>query len=269
MVDTNAMFAPILRALWWLFWGLIPLAFVAILFRTAWFKGLIGEAMVNIAARLFLDRRLYHLIKNVTIPVEDGTTQIDHVIVSRFGVFVVETKNMKGWIFGCERQKTWTQVIYKSKHQFQNPLHQNYKHAKALEAALGLSPEKIIPLVVFVGNSEFKTRMPANVVQGMGFIRFIKSHAKVLPTEAEVRETVEKIAEGRLEPSLQTHLQHVQHVKGIVAAKQRPAQVPPAKRCPTCGNEMVLRTARKGDHAGKKFWGCSAFPKCRTTMACD
>jgi len=35
--------------------------------------------------------------------------------------------------------------------------------------------------------------------------------------------------------------------------------------CPLCGAEMVLRTAKKGPKAGEKFWGCSAFPKCRST----
>jgi restriction system protein len=35
--------------------------------------------------------------------------------------------------------------------------------------------------------------------------------------------------------------------------------------CPLCGQEMVLRTARKGTHAGERFWGCSAYPKCRGT----
>lgn len=61
-----------------------------------WFKGMLGEFVINVSAKLFLDKKQYHLIKNVTLPTEDGTTQIDHIIVSKFGVFVVETKNMTG-----------------------------------------------------------------------------------------------------------------------------------------------------------------------------
>ncbi|MBQ6041356.1 MAG: topoisomerase DNA-binding C4 zinc finger domain-containing protein [Oscillospiraceae bacterium] len=34
-------------------------------------------------------------------------------------------------------------------------------------------------------------------------------------------------------------------------------------QCPRCGAAMVLRTANKGANAGKQFYGCSAFPKCR------
>lgn len=40
-----------------------------------------------------------------------------------------------------------------------------------------------------------------------------------------------------------------------------------AVHCPLCGKEMVLRTAKKGPKAGDRFWGCSAFPKCRGTSA--
>ena len=228
-----------------------------------------GEAIVNLSARLFLDKSEYHLIKNVTIPTEDGTTQIDHIIVSRFGVFVVETKNMKGWILGDERQKMWTQQIYKSKHKFQNPLHQNYKHTKTLEAALGLSADKLISVVVFVGDSTFKTQMPANVTYGGGYIRFIKSHTQAVLSEAEMQQIIGQIAEGRLKPSIKTHVQHARHVKEIVAAKQAEQQKTAIKSCPQCGSAMELRTAVMGTTAGKKFWGCTTFPRCRAIAALE
>jgi predicted RNA-binding Zn-ribbon protein involved in translation (DUF1610 family) len=265
MVDFSTLFTQLLTTYWWT----IPLLIFAVLFKSAWFKGFAGEVMVNMTARLFLDKNDYHLIKNVTIPTEDGTTQIDHIIVSRFGVFVVETKNMKGWIFGNERQKTWTQQIYKLKHKFQNPLHQNYKHTKTLEAALGLTPEKLISVVTFVGDSTFKTDMPANVTYGGGYIRFIKSHTEVLLTESEVQQIIGQIADGRLKPSIKTHIQHARHVKEIVATKQAPAEASATNPCPKCGSDMVLRTSKKGSQAGKQFWGCSAYPKCRTVAAYD
>jgi len=259
LIDFGALFSQLISSFWWL----LPMFVLAALFKSPWFKGFIGEVMVNLAARLFLDKNDYHLIKNVTIPTEDGTTQIDHIIVSRFGVFVVETKNMKGWVFGSERQKTWTQQIYKSKHRFQNPLHQNYKHTKTLEAALGLAHEKMISVVVFVGDSTFKTAMPENVTYGGGYIRFIKSHKKALLSEAEVQQVVALIAEDRLKPSIKTHVQHARHVKEIVATKQTPAKSEATKSCPKCGSAMVLRKAKKSPNAGNQFWGCSAFPKCR------
>jgi restriction system protein len=131
--------------------------------------------LVNLSARLFRSSSEYHLIKNVTLNTEYGTMQIDHIIVSIYGVFVIETKNMSGWIFGGAHQKTWTQKIYRRIYKFQNPLHQNYKHTKTLENMLGIDPNHIFSVVVFVGGSTFKTEMPGNVVEVGGYIRYIKS----------------------------------------------------------------------------------------------
>jgi hypothetical protein len=44
-----------------------------------------------------------------------------------------------------------------------------------------------------------------------------------------------------------------------------PSPAPPS--CPACGAEMILRTARRGDNAGKQFYGCSNFPACREVLA--
>jgi len=238
-------------------WYLIPLGILAAILKSAWFKGIIGEFIVNLSAKLFLDKGKYHLIKNVTLPTEDGSTQIDHVIVSKFGVFVVETKNIKGWVFGNPNQKTWTQQIYKHKNKFQNPLHQNYKHTKVLGKMLGLSDSQIFSVVVFVGESTFKTEMPENVTYGKDNIRYIKSKTQPVFTETEVKEIKSKIEAGRLTPSFKTNREHVKHVEMLVANKSE------HKQCPICGSSMVIRKVKKGQNAGKKFWGCSRFPKCR------
>ncbi len=65
-------------------------------------KGWVGEVQGTLAKKIFLDSRTYVDLNNITIPTGNGTTQIDHVIVSRYGIFVVEDKNMDGWIFGDE-----------------------------------------------------------------------------------------------------------------------------------------------------------------------
>ncbi|MDX8130379.1 NERD domain-containing protein [Methylomonas sp. OY6] len=252
-------FAPMIASYGWLFVLLIVIGFL----KTPFMKGVIGEALVNLAAAFFLDKNIYRLFKNVTLPTEDGTTQVDHVIVSPYGIFVIETKNLKGWIFGNAQQKMWTQQIYKHKNQFQNPLHQNYKHTQTLQSALEIEPSKLFSLVVFVGDSEFKTPMPENVVYAGGYIRFIKSKQQRLLTENEVTEVCRKIQAGRLKPSIKTHIEHVRHVKSIVEQKQQQ----PENACPKCGKPMILRTAKTGDNQGNQFWGCSAYPRCRTVKA--
>lgn len=251
-------YTPIIHQIIGMLWYFIPLAIVvAIVLKSAWFKGVAGEFIVNLSARLFLDKQKYHLIKNVTLSTEDGSTQIDHVIVSRYGVFVVETKNMKGWIFGDPNQKTWTQKIYKHSSKFQNPLHQNYKHTKILESLLELKDHQIYSVVVFIGDSTFKTEMPENVTYRGGYIRFIKSKTQAVLSEFEVMEIKRKIESNRLTPSFKTHREHVTHVKNIVADKEK------NKACPKCGSSMILRETKQGQNLGKRFWGCSNFPKCR------
>ncbi|MFZ2948065.1 MAG: NERD domain-containing protein [Desulfuromonadaceae bacterium] len=242
-------------------WFLLPIFILAALFKSSWFKGVMGEFIVNIAAKLMLDKNEYHLIKNVTLPTDDGTTQIDHIIVSKYGVFVVETKNMKGWIFGGSNQSTWTQKIFKHSSKFQNPLYQNYKHVKTLESLLGLSDQQIHSLIVFVGESTFKTVMPANVTHGIGYIRFIKSKTTPVLSAGEVNNIVSKIASGRLTPSFKTSREHVAHVKSIVSEKQS------TTGCPKCGSVMVMREANKGANKGNKFLGCSQYPQCRGVLS--
>lgn len=238
---------------------LIPLAILIGILKSPWFKGLTGEFIVNVLTKLMLDKDEYHIIKDVTLPIENGTTQIDHVIVSVYGVFVVETKNIKGWIFGKPHDPMWTQKIFKHSDKFQNPLHQNYKHVKTIQQLLNLKDEQIHSVVVFVGDSTFKTPMPENVTYGFGYIRYIKSKVRHVLSSPEVAEIINKIETGRLTPSLRTHLEHVAHVQEIKSSKQN------SFMCPRCGAQMILRTVKKGQKEGEKFWGCTAYPTCRVT----
>ena len=250
-------FSPIISSFVGTFVYFIPFMILAVLLKSAWFKGIFGEFIVNVLAQLMLNKNEYHLLKNVTLPTEDGTTQIDHVIVSVYGIFVVETKNMKGWIFGNPKHRTWTQKIYKHTSKFQNPLHQNYKHVKTLESLLGLTDQQVHSVVVFVGDSTFKTEMPPNVTYGMGYVRYVKTKTERVLTPLEVDDIVVKIETGRLTSSFKTQRDHVKHVKTIVTERQNKTT------CPKCGSEMILREAKRGANIGKQFWGCSKFPQCR------
>jgi predicted RNA-binding Zn-ribbon protein involved in translation (DUF1610 family) len=238
---------------------LLPIIIVVAFFKTSLGKGIIGEFLVNTATNLMLDKNKYHLIKNVTFPTEDGTTQIDHIIVSEYGIFIIETKNMKGWIFGNERQKYWTQKIYKHTNKFQNPLHQNYKHVKTIQNALNIESNKIFSVIVFTGDSTFKTVMPENVKHGIGYIDYIKSKTLKIISKEEVTKIISLIESRRLLQSFKTHHEHIKYVKSIVKEKEQ------KNLCPKCGNALVLRVAKRGVNAGKQFYGCSNYPKCKYT----
>lgn len=241
-------------------WTLLVMAVTVVLgfLKSPSFKGIAGEWVVNVCAYLFFNKKDYHFIRNITLPAENGTTQIDHVIVSEFGVFVVETKNMRGWIFGSPEQTMWTQKIFKHTNKFQNPLRQNYKHLKTLESFLGIDEDKIHSVVVFIGDSTFKTPMPNNVVHGIGYIQHIKSYRRKLLTQDEVESIVRKIHSGRLPATSLTRSEHIRILKTSVRENST-SEV----KCPQCGASMVLRTAKNGVYKGKKFWGCSRFPHCK------
>ncbi len=82
---------------------------------------------------------------------------------------------MKGWIYGDPDQPMWTQKIFRHSNRFQNPLRQNYKHTKTLQQLLGLNDDQVHSVVVYVGDSTFKSDMPDNVTYGLAYIRYIKS----------------------------------------------------------------------------------------------
>ncbi|WP_050926576.1 nuclease-related domain-containing protein [Vibrio harveyi] len=237
-------------------WYLVPLLLIVSVFKSRWLKGVFGEFLVN---RLLskLPESDYTLIKDITLPTNDGTTQVDHIVVSRYGIFVVETKNMKGWIFGSARQKQWTQKIYRHSSKFQNPLHQNYKHIKALETLLGCSEEHLHSVIVFIGDSTFKTEMPPNVTYARGSIRYIQQFNDVVFSDNDYARLTESINRLKLKRGVITVLKHRKHVKEVVASKVS------SNECPRCGSEMVLRETKRGENIGKQFWGCSTFPKCR------
>lgn len=162
--------------------------------RSASFKGWFGEILVCQGLNR-LDPQLYRHYHDLYLPRPDGqgTTQLDHVVVSPFGIFVIETKNYKGWIFGSEKQRQWTQQICLTKHRFQNPLHQNHLHVKALMALLGMPENTFHSLVFFTGGAEFKAPMPGNVIN-YGLRSWIASRSTSMLDPDAVR-----IANARLE----------------------------------------------------------------------
>lgn len=96
------------------------------------YKGRLGEDKI-------LDEieRLDHkveVIKNLIIKKQEGTTELDIIMLSSVGIYVFEVKNYSGWIFGSEKQKKWTQSFYTGKKEsFMNPIHQNYGHIESLK----------------------------------------------------------------------------------------------------------------------------------------
>jgi len=254
MLDTSTLLASMFSNAWPFF----LIAFIVLFLKSPFIKGKIGEGLVNFTNSATLDEAIYTPVKNVTLSLKDGsTTQIDHILVSKYGIFVIETKNMKGWIFGGEHQKQWTQQNFKQKHQFQNPLHQNYRHTKALEEVLGLPSLAFVSVIAFVGECKFKTPMPSNVLRGISYTNYIRSFTQEKLDPLQIRQALNTLQNKRLEQSFQTDRGHVSNLK------ERFDKSVDSDNCPKCGGPMVLRQNRNN---GNSFYGCSNYPKCRHTV---
>lgn len=213
-----------------------------------------GEKKTAFRMRLSLNSKIYRRFHNLIIPANSGTTQIDHLLVSPYGLFIVETKNITGWIFGSEDQPRWTQTLYRRKYSFQNPLRQTYRQKKVLARFLDINESVIHTAVFFAGDCKFKTPMPANVMKS-GIGRHIKRFRNHILSPEEIDRIVLTLKRHDSESSLTTR-DHVRSLRARHTSKTA---------CPRCGSDLVKRTAKKGPNAGSKFLGCKNYPKCRFT----
>ncbi|WP_369957697.1 NERD domain-containing protein [Psychrobacter sp. CLB018] len=204
------------------------------------FKGIVGEIVINVAMWLKLDKDIYHRLNNITLPLADGgSTQIDHVIVSRYGIFVIETKNYKGWIFGNEKQRQWTQVIMGRKYKFQNPLRQNYLHIKTLSDLLELEMSYFHSMIAFIGECELKTRdeLPEHVLTS-GMASYIKKKQDKMLTDEEVKAIVEQIESNRFSKSWRTNRAHKAYLKEKHSpSNKQPSDKPNVQSVTTSANQ--------------------------------
>jgi len=257
MNSVQEIILNLLKTIWWVF----PLAALAAITKTNWFKGKHGEFKVKLLQFIYLNKNTYKTLHDITLQSKDGTTQIDHAIISKFGVFVIETKNYGGKIYGRFEDLTWTQKFYKTSNKFQNPIRQNYKHVATISENFGIPLRKIHSVVVFVGKSEFKTEVPENVTSTSTYIKYIKSKQDILLTDAEVDSIYEKIQQSRLKPSIKTNRQHVKNLNE--RHEKKIDKSISFSTCPLCQSKMVEREIKSGPKAGNKFLGCSKYPACK------
>lgn len=138
--------------------------------------GKIGE--MNVAFQLGRLRDEYHVFNDVTL--EDGgrSTQIDHVVISPYGIFVIETKNYQGKIYGGDRSDQWSQYIWGHKYTLHNPVRQNYGHIMALMRLFGLPKEDFISIVVFTDRSDLHIETNSIVIRLGYLVDVIKGFQK-------------------------------------------------------------------------------------------
>ncbi|MBO2526297.1 MAG: DNA-binding protein [Bacteroidetes bacterium] len=217
-------------------------------------KGAYAEDRV--ARRLARLPKEYHVFNDVYIRSNKRSVQIDHIVISRYGVFVIETKNYKGWVYGSANAEHWTQNIYGHKYQLYNPTRQNSSHVGALCNLFRITRDKTIPLIVFAGSATVHCSTDCYVVYLSQLRQIIDQNKNIQFTDEQVMQMVEKLS-AALVTDKNSKREHVRKVRQQVAEKE---QLEANGICPRCHGQLVMRKGRYGH-----FIGCSNYPNCKYT----
>ena len=198
---------------------------------------------------------------NVIVPT-DGVvvdeTEVDVLMLHDSGIFVFESKNYSGWIFGSEDQRMWTQTLNRrTKTRFFNPIMQNAGHIRALASRLVVPDEYFTSYIVFSDRCELKS-VPASgdgwrICHRDDLLRLVREDLRQRETTlnglqyATLEERIETMAAASTEEAQAFHAQDVQ-----VASS--------GTTCPRCGGRLKERSGKYGS-----FLGCSNYPRCRYT----
>ena len=218
-------------------------------FKTPIGKGILGEFQVKIVLGRNKPNKKY-VINNLMIVNEGKSSQIDHILINQSGVFVIETKNYAGRIYGQEEQKEWTQVFNygKTKNKFYNPIMQNKTHIYALSKLIGRN-DCYFSLIVFP-----KAQLMTETVTHVGYTgdvrRKIKKESAIIFSVEEMNQIYQKLLQFKINPQISNR----EHIKEINQMKNNIDN----NICPRCGKPLVLRKGQYGS-----FYGCSGYPDCK------
>lgn len=215
------------------------------------------------------------VLRNVYLPKENGeTSEVDVIFITQKGIFVIESKNYSGWIFGDEKNQKWTAMLpNRQKNQFYNPILQNKTHVKWMRNYVG-EDVPLFSIIVFSDRCELKkvtVESPDVKVikreRTYATVRDIWDQSPDVLPEKKINELYDYLA--RLtnvdEAVKAAHIDNINQKYKHEEKKQEPHVQTEQQGliCPRCGSALVLRTAKKGAIAGNQFYGCSNFPKCR------
>ena len=235
---------------------ILVMGILAILIRIFYpkLRGIMGEFWVKQELKK-LPKEEYKILNNIMVEKNNMTHQIDHLVISPYGVFVIEMKNYYGLILGNDKNDKWIQYLGKKKSYFKNPIHQNYGHVKALEELLNIDNNIFVPIVCFSNQTKLKIETKNDVVQLDYLISNIKKyHNIVLETDLEtIRDKIIKL-------NITDKLKRKKHIKNIKNKINDDKEKVNNMICPRCGNNLVTRNGKYGS-----FIGCSNYPKCKFT----
>lgn len=230
----------------WVF--LVILVVIVIFFRTPQGKGIIGEIKVRIALGKNKEDKKY-VINNIIVVNDGKSSEIDHIVLKKTGIFVIETKNYSGQIYGGENELNWTQTLSygKVKNSFYNPILQNRTHIYQLSKILERN-DCFVSLISFP-KADLKTKTVTHV----GNIRSVKNEINKKKKELLTTEELNYYYSILLELKGSPKRKRRDHVKSIKKMKSDIEN----NICPRCGRELVIRKGRYDS-----FYGCLGYPEC-------
>lgn len=241
------------------------LLFIGFAIAVVWLRGVFSGMSVGEVGEAYISGKLkrlpeeYHVIDNVVIEKNGYTNQIDHVVVSPYGLFCIETKNYQGIILGSENAQYWTQNIWGNEYKLYNPLLQNGKHVKALRRELKVFGElQIMPITVFTSRGKLRVKHGKDVslIQDDELLHEIRAYKDVIYDD----ETVKKIADYIRISEDFVYTSESEHTKNVRKAVKSSYVSEDNMKCPRCGANLVERHGKYG-----RFIGCSNYPNCTYT----
>lgn len=233
---------------------IIPIGIICGIF----YKKIMGKAGEHTVSQYLdkLSKSEYTILNNVMLADENGKShQIDHVVFSKYGIFVIETKFFQGLIKGDAYQKQLVQFLGKNQNSFYNPIHQNYGHIKTLENILNIPENKFISIVCFSNGAKLEIENNNNVINMCKINDKINEYNKQIINE-DMNELI-SIIKNKNVTGFNSNRQHVNSIKTSLNEEKGKVQ---NSICPKCGGNLVKRRGQYGE-----FLGCSNYPNCKYT----
>ena len=177
-------------------------------------KGTIGEDEIDgILQRLNPDN--YIVLRNLVLLNNNSTHQIDHVVVSNYGIFVIETKNYSGFVKGSDKYNKWIQFFGRKKYFFLNPVIQNKGHIKAIETFFPEYSSYFIPIVCFTDKTRLSVKSNNIVINSSQLLYTIYNYRTevLIPDINEVAQNLKNISLDNMNGIEQDHLNNVSKYK--------------------------------------------------------
>lgn len=204
-----------------------------------------------------LNSNEYLIYNDIIIEDSNYITQIDHIVLSKKGIFIIETKDYAGKIYGSENMYKWKQYLSRNEYEFYNPIKQNNTHINFLAKKLKTNRSKFISIIAFTGRADLNLTTNTQVC----YINEIKDVILEYNENIIIQEELDNIY-NVLEPISNNITDELRekHKQIVINSINKSEENISNNICPLCGNTLVRRNGKFG-----KFMGCTNYPKCKYT----